>query len=293
MRLERLPTNPIIRLNMDDRLDGNINGPSVIRVPPWLPDPLGRYYCYFAHHHGTFIRLAYADDIAGPWSVYTPGVIDLRESQFSKHIASPDAHIDHERREVRLYYHGCCMDTPPTQVTRAATSRDGIHFHLHEEILGESYWRGFRWRDHSYGLVMPGTFYRSADPLTGYERGPTLFPPTMRHAAVQLVGDTLHIFWTNVGDTPERILMSTVNLTDDWFAWTASAPKLVLAPETAYEGAQLPLLPSQRGAILTPARQLRDPCILEDEGRTWLFYVVAGEQGIAVAELPTAAPSAF
>ena len=40
----------------------NINGPTVIRVPPWVKRPLGRYYMYFAHHMGAFIRLAYADD---------------------------------------------------------------------------------------------------------------------------------------------------------------------------------------------------------------------------------------
>jgi hypothetical protein len=31
--------------------------------------------------------------------------------------------------------------------------------------------------------------------------------------------------------------------------------------------------------------QLRDPAILEDKGRVYLFYAVAGESGIASAEL--------
>ena len=31
--------------------------------------------------------------------------------------------------------------------------------------------------------------------------------------------------------------------------------------------------------------QLRDPAILEDEGHTYLMYAVAGESGIALAEL--------
>jgi hypothetical protein len=31
---------------------------------------------------------------------------------------------------------------------------------------------------------MPGAFYRSADPLAGFETGPTLFNPDMRHSAV-------------------------------------------------------------------------------------------------------------
>jgi hypothetical protein len=39
----------------------NINGPAAIRVPEWIENPLGNYYLYFAHHQGTYIRLAYAD----------------------------------------------------------------------------------------------------------------------------------------------------------------------------------------------------------------------------------------
>ena len=72
MRVERLGGNPIV--TPGDRIGENINGPSVIRVPDWVEDPLGRYYCYFAHHAGSFIRLAYADDMAGPWEIYDPGV---------------------------------------------------------------------------------------------------------------------------------------------------------------------------------------------------------------------------
>ena len=59
----------------------------------------------------------------------------------------------------------------------------------------------------------------------------------------------------------------------------------MLEPELAYEGAHQPLVPSERGAIHEPVRQLRDPCIFEEGGRTWLLYAVAGEQGIAIAEL--------
>jgi hypothetical protein len=30
---------------------------------------------------------------------------------------------------------------------------------------------------------------------------------------------------------------------------------------------------------------LRDPCIFQEEGKTYLFYSIAGEMGIAMAEL--------
>lgn len=285
MQVRRLPHNPIISPEMDRRIGGNINGPSVIRVPAWAPEPLGRYYLYFAHHQGTSIRLAYADHLAGPWTVYAPGVLDLSAAHFARHIASPDVHVVEERREIRMYYHGCCLPEPPHQFTRVAVSDDGLHFTAREELLGVSYWRAFQWRGSHYGLAMPGIFYRSCDALSGYEEGPTLFTPAMRHAAVKLDDDLLTVFYTNVGDCPERILRSTIALADDWWTWRNTDPVTVLAPELAYEGAGLPLIPSQRGAIHEPARQLRDPCIFEEAGTTYLFYAVAGERGIAVAEL--------
>ncbi|MEZ4833868.1 MAG: hypothetical protein R2873_18115 [Caldilineaceae bacterium] len=106
MRVIRFPTNPIITPEMDSRIGANINGPSLLRVPDWLPDPLGRYYLYFGHHQGEFIRLAYADDLAGPWTVYAPGTLALDETPCHGHIASPDVHVDDANRRIVMYYHG-------------------------------------------------------------------------------------------------------------------------------------------------------------------------------------------
>jgi hypothetical protein len=65
MHIRRFATNPIIRPHMDDRMGDNINGPSLIRVPDWIKAPLGRYYLYFAHHDGQYIRLAYSHELQG------------------------------------------------------------------------------------------------------------------------------------------------------------------------------------------------------------------------------------
>jgi hypothetical protein len=67
-----------------------MNGPSLIRVPDWIERPLGRYYLYFGHHIGEYIRLAYADNLHGPWQIYEPGVLPLVASRFAGKIASPD-----------------------------------------------------------------------------------------------------------------------------------------------------------------------------------------------------------
>lgn len=290
--VRRLGDGPIIRPSMDPRMGDNVNGPSLVRAPAWIGQPLGRYYLYFGHHGGTYIRLAYADALLGPWRTYQPGVLDLAESFFVKHIASPDVLVDDERQEVRLYYHGPLAEPDRSgphgrhgQATRVALSKDGLRFQAQPEVLGASYFRVFRWNGWYYAIGMPGIFYRSRDGLTHFEEGPTLFSEHMRHAACLLDGDRLRLFYTMVGDCPERILVSTIDLTPAWETWRPSAPEVVLEPERDYEGAKAPHVPSQRGTILEPAYQLRDPYIFREDGRAYLLYCVAGEQGIALAEL--------
>lgn len=285
MHTYRFPDNPIIVPHMDDRMGANINGPSLIRVPDWLPNPLGKYYLYFAAHDGTYIRLAYADALAGPWRTHEPGTLQLAQTGFPRHIASPDVHVDDAVRRIRMYFHGCCVPGVPSQVTCVATAADGRHFDARPEHLGASYWRVFAYDGWCYTLEMPGRFCRSHDPLTGFEAGPKLFTPDMRQSAVLLRGHTLHVFWSNAGDCPERILTCTIDLRPDWLAWQTTAPVMLLQPETPWEGADLPLAPSERGLILERARQLRDPAIFEEDGRVYLLYAAAGEHGIAIAEI--------
>ena len=93
------------------------------------------------------------------------------------------------------------------------------------------------------------------------------------------------MFWTARGDAPERIWLSTIDLTADWMAWRESDPAEVLRPERPWEGALLPAQPSRGGSIDVPVNQLRDPAIFEEDGRIFLLYAVAGERGIGLAEL--------
>lgn len=318
MRVERLLDAPIVGPETDPSLGPNIQGPSLIRVPDWLPDPLGRYYLYFADHKGQYIRLAYADEVTGPWHAHAPGSLQLEGSHFATeppepapgqllgvqafakatglelphdleqeltapHVASPDVHVDHEGRRIVMYFHG--LESFARQVTRVATSRDGIHFETRPEILGKTYLRAFRLDGWTYGLAMPGQLYRSADGLTAFEEGPLLFEKDMRHAGLLLRGKTLYVFWTRVGEAPERILLSTIDVSGPWEGWKESAATEILRPERPWEGADAPLEPSIRSTAYGQKNQLRDPAIFEEDGRTYLLYAVAGESGIAIAEL--------
>ena len=80
-------SDPVIDVSTFERVDGlgfenasiiiedNIDGPSVIRIPNWIPvservhqDAV--YYTYFAHHGGDNIRLAWSASITGPWNLF-------------------------------------------------------------------------------------------------------------------------------------------------------------------------------------------------------------------------------
>jgi hypothetical protein len=287
-RAVRFKQNPIIHPQLG-AIGDNINGPSLIRAPKWMPKPLGRYYLYFADHNGKYIRLAYADKLAGPWSIYEPGTLKLDETICNGHIASPDVHIDETKRELRMYFHGP-VKAVNRQVTLVATSKDGIHFAPSKEILGDSYFRVFQWKGYYYAMARLGVLYRSRDGLTNFEPGGNPFErgsrrSMVRHVALKLDGGVLSVFYSNIGDSPESILMSRIELAKDWKEWIASEPVTTLKPETSYEGADLPDAPSKEGAARGRVRQLRDPAIFREGGKTYLLYSVAGESGIAIAKI--------
>lgn len=283
LRAERLLDGPIIRPGMDEAMGTNINGPSLIRVPEWVSDPLGAYYLYFAHHRGQYIRLAYADTVTGPWTVHAPGVLPLERSGFTHHLASPEIVIDDTARQIRMFFHG--GNELKHQYTRLATSTDGLEFAVDPTNLMNPYARIFHYGGWTYAIAMPGQFYRSKTGVGGFEEGPLLFTRDMRHAAVEVVGDRLRIIYSNRGDAPESLLQCEIDLRGDWMDWQPSAPALLLAPERDYEGADLPIEPSVIGPADDPVRQLRDPEIFEDGGTKYLVYSVAGEQGLALCRL--------
>jgi len=277
----------------------NINGPSLIRVPDWAPRPLGRYYLYFAHHTGKTIRLAYADHLEGPWRVHDAPALDIKNTPFPGHIASPDVIVDEEARQFRMYYHGQGSKDPalPGQPTCLALSSDGREFAGGREKIAAGYLRVFRHEGWWYGLTMTGHFWRSRDGLGPMERRERRFVMELcapneyveeayqpRHLAVAVRDGHLEVYFTRIGDAPEHILRTSLRLTDNWEDWRFEVPITVRKPELSWEGADAPHIPSRMGPVNEPAWQLRDPCVFEEAGRRYLLYAVAGEQGIAITD---------
>ncbi len=182
----------------------NINGPSAIEVPDWLAERFAgtpvegaRYLLYFAHHRGSWVRLAYARSIEGPWSLYNPkgsehplglrGVLELAETvdgpplkktlglgpglSLVRETASPDVHLDAERQRVVMYFHA---GSSLGQKTFAATSSDGLNFNLpgfggqpghgvRPVALGPFYFRVFAHRGRAYAFTNGAFLYRAPE----------------------------------------------------------------------------------------------------------------------------------
>jgi hypothetical protein len=314
VRAIRHARNPIITESMLPGEDGgSINGPALIRAPGWVRNPLGRYYLYFAHHSGHYIRFAYAERPEGPWKVRPGGVLNLKDQKaVTGHVASPDAVVDDAARRVYLFYHGK-VGRGSGQQTSVAVSEDGIHFRPLDVVVGPAYLRVFQHENVWYAMTGRGALLKgpglggpfqpvgqvigpeipaALDPVRREEADAKGGRPavgadrySLRHLAVDAMGSRLAIYFTCVGHRPERIFATFVDLKGAPETWRARGVVEVLRPTQPWEGAGLPLEYSKGGRSRARENGLRDPAVYREDGRAWLLYSTAGEHGIGIAEL--------
>jgi len=320
VKIKRFDEGLIIPPLLDEEIGSNVQGPSLIKVPDWIENPLGNYYLYFADHKGDNIKMAYSDSLEGPWKIKKGGTLQLKESFFLTsipetpedfdfnalsertphpalqeytpkqiddlnipHIASPDVHVDYDNELIVMYFHG--LNKFGSQKTRVATSSNGIEFKANKKIVGWPYFRRFTYDKQDYALSMPGVIYKRSGGIEDFDIYNQILEENVRHSAVLVKGDVLLIFFTKKEESPERIYLTTVDLSLPLLLWTASKPVEVLRPEKDWEGANLPLYASSSSAINTPVNQLRDPAVFEENDKYYLLYSVRGENGIAISNL--------
>ena len=290
----------------------NINGPSVLRVPEWVTDPLGKYYLYFAHHRGTSIRLAYADQIMGPWFIHPHPVLTLEQSLFVTedldpnsrsdwvngpdylyaHIASPDVHVDHTAKQILMFFHGLLPDGD--QQTRLAVPKNGRSFLVEDPLLGPSYLRAFQWRGGWYSTHLWGDMGM----FETLPIAPKIFPhktlppqitgaphTKIRHGHICQIGENVHFVFSRVGDKPECILHCQIALSDDPQDWRFGTVTTLLKAKEPWEGFGRVAVKSAEGSAWGWIPELRDTCLFHDEGQLWLLYSGGGERGIGLAQL--------
>lgn len=309
---KRLLDSPIVHSGLDQSIGDNIQGPSLIRAPDWVRNPLGQYYLYFADHKGRYIRLAYADSLTGPWHIHVPGSLHLEDSHFptepiqpppgaqptsslpkkllhsagyeasAPHIASPDVHVNESDQKIYMYYHG--LASYASQRTRFASSVDGLAFSAEEPLLCRTYLRVVPYKHAYLGILMPGIVFKMSHLRGPFEDGKQVFPNDARHHALLRNNDRLFIFWSEVGEAPEHIKVSVLDLGDEYPNEIRHLGG-VLKPEVEWEGATEPNEPSVRSVAYGRVNQLRDPCIFVEDGRVYLLYAGGGESAIGIAEL--------
>jgi hypothetical protein len=276
---------PIITKDMLLSGGDNINGPSLIKVPDWVENPLGKYYLYFAHHQGKYIRLAYSDAIEGPYKIYEPGTLKLEQTPCNGHIASPDVHVDDEKERIIMYYHG---DVDKGQKTFISFSKNGLDFSSKSSILGMFYFRVFKYSNKFYAIAKNGNvdgIVYEADDWEGKFKPIFNLIPNIRHTAVNIKDNYLYLFYSCIGDCPESIYVCKINMD----TWEALYNEKVIKPIKNYEGVNKPLIPSSPGSSTLrhggSVNELRDPCVYEENNNLYLLYSLAGEVGIGLAKL--------
>lgn len=229
------------------------------------------------------------------------------------HIASPDVFADDDNERIIMYFHGPTMydGGGVGQRSFVATSPYGLDFSggIEPVILGGNYFRVFEYGDTMYALDNRADVYIAPDPNDpwtppeGFDFSTNLWTRSpndpfgddlvgtgllVRHTAVHLVGDTMQVFYSRIGDTPERILMSTIDLSaGDCNLWDSTyPPEEILQAELLWEGGDIPPRASSGGSASENVNQLRDPHVFQDiDGRLYLSYCGRGEDAIGIARL--------
>lgn len=242
----------------------------------------------------------------------------------SNHVASPDVFVDDMNQRIVMYFHAGAVNVNGTglgQKSLVATSSDGLEFHdgIESVVLGRFYFKVFEYNGNLYATSNKGYLFKARDPNhpwtppsgfdfrndLWFERpgSPSPFqddieaadfsgvpddPWRVRHSALRRVGDTLQVFYTRIHDCPERIKMSTIDMSvGDYDMWDPTfPPEEILYAELDWEGSDIIPTNSQGSTAPENVNQLRDPCLFRDsDGQWYLFYCGRGEDAIGVTHI--------
>ena len=247
--------------------------------------------------------MAFSNNLKGPWNFYKAGVLDLKETPLTHerpnvkqpdwaiekgmdglypHIASPDVHINESEKSLEMFFHG--LDHDGEQRSLCAVSNDGINWRVQSKRINQTYLRVFRYKHNKYAIAWGGQILRQNSSGI-FEMGPWAFGDQgHRHAGVMVRGDKLHVVWTRIGDAPEQILYSTIDMSHSWRDWYATEAQVILKPKFDWEGANLPISASTIGGLAKQEHALRDPFLFEQSDEVYMVYTGGGETSIGIAK---------
>ncbi|KAI2491538.1 hypothetical protein MHU86_23015 [Fragilaria crotonensis] len=265
----------------------NMNGPTIIRQ--------GSIYHLFVSGHtgGTTIRRFEASSLEGPWHEAILKLPSLDKCAAGLH--SPDVVLFHGKYYMYAHLHSC-QDVKGKQATIVLTSTDLAHWELPRKTAYAAkeyfYTRVFLHNNIFYAIaksqenpVGSMVLLSSDSPLGPFQYVKT-FVEGVRNVSLHQKGDRLFVFYSLIGDLPERILLGVIHL-NAVAEWRLRPGPIILEP--LHDG---DLVPSEAGpAPCAAVPQLRDPFFVPDsnegesELRGILFFTVRGELAIGAARL--------
>ena len=286
------------KLILTQNFNSNICNPCIIKVPEWVKDSLGKYYLYYADHRGKYIKFAFSNFIFNNWRSKLDIIININSfNNAINHIASPEIYIDDIKKKFYLLTHSHSA-THKGQWTYVSESNNGLHFKVvNDKPLAPFYLRVFKYNNFFYGVSKGGNLWKTNELIREFYPCQNLFDPSksnellhnyegaVRHVGLFVENNILYIFYSKIGDKPERIYFSKLNLEKNDKNWKFNSETELLRPTMDFEGANLPLLKSKPGDTPVAENALRDPYLFKINSNYYLAYCVQGEFGIAIAEI--------
>lgn len=308
---------------------GSVNSPMPVKIRAWMSKSLQThsYVLYFSSHIDVpkvtenVSLLVATEAITGPWmqSVGT----QLKFSDIPcKSFHSPSVAVDDRVEVLHMFVHGHkCKNVKGSQPTLAFSSRDALNWKFAAQLddtLKNVFYLTPPTAQHPDGFYYSvaktqesrtgsGVLCRSLHLEGPFEVGPVV-SQGMRHADVQLVKNRyLFIFFTLIGDEPERILLGTIDTFQgalNWMDWRLLPGPTIFEP-TATSGGPDGLdvrIRTERSDAILPSRPgpssgddggTRDPRFISslssgtksfgDILSGYLFFAAHGETIISVA----------
>ena len=288
----------IIDCPEDAKPRDNVTGATVLE---WRSRLTGRriFQIYFAGHKARHIRLAESRELLGPYKLRRFPIAML--TRFSRtrrgHVSSPE--IYYVGKKKYLITHAVPKHPEISQLSYISRLWFSRFTPKIKRLDLPSYARAFIHQGRHFVITRAGKLFEVNPKLEILRKTPiskrNLFEKNerdngkhIRHPMVANIQGRLICFYTCIGDTPERVFASEI-LDLEGEKPYFSRPIEIIRPELPYEGADLPITPSTRGSAKRPVNQLRDPYFFTTENKSYLFYSVKGEFGIALCEIDSAA----
>lgn len=303
--------------NIDTPQDQNINSPMPIRTKRWMNHPSIQgmsVILYYSSHTSDAISMLGLDSSKKMWKHVGNAFALEFEPKFCVSLHSPSIFVDEKKKRFYMYVHGhgCEPHLNATsnnyQPTLLYQSDDGASWRIHEHFTQDTpyLFHNLFYLTNPVLNVGDGFYYimaringepgivlcRSKSIEGPFDWGPRL-GLSLRHFDIHFVDGIIYVLYSMIGDTPERILLGSIDTTisTNWNDWKLLPGPRVLEPQYWYEHQNTNVTTSKEGLAKEDRHRISDPRLLLDEDMGpekisgLMFYSVQGEKEIATSRI--------